>query len=246
MLGSIKSREWQWSIWGKHPAFKDFFHLGPPSPLFDGLREWVKTGYAQIKIQNSPRHFFSWRFWMRGKDKESLACGLLRDSSDSLGRPHPFLIMGAGYLAEWEKNWDLLPLAFEASWSRMEMLTAQVFKELKSLEGESQKIPLPAGEWISMAQRRDKKAEVFYPLIEEQFKKNLGKENFFLPLDQVSASAQIIVISLYLSFWKKRREQIPSSIFMGGSLTKTFLAFYHRPLWPKDFLALWSDSSVNS
>ena len=200
----------------------------------------MRSGYAQIKIDQGK--FFSWRFWMRGLGKQGLACGLLRDSSDGLGRSYPILLMGIGSLPHWEKNWDLLPIAFEACWNQMESLTAKSFKTLKDFEEEVMKIPSPAESWEKMAQRREQKGERDLQMIEAQVRQNLAQDPFFITLDQTLAGDPIILISFYHYFWRKGGETIPNSIFMGGSLNKTFLAFYRRPLLPKDFSDLWSDS----
>lgn len=230
---------WQWSVWGKHPAFNDFFQLGPTSPLVTGMVEWMRNGYAQIKIDR--RNFISWRFWMRGLAKEGLACGLLRDSSDRLGRPHPILVMGTGSLINWEKNWDLLPFAFEASWNQMESLTTKSFKAWPNLEEEMTRIPSPSGEWEKMAQRRGGE-KTDHNLIEEQVRKNLNRDLFFIAFEQTFSFDPIVLVSLYHYYWKKEGESAPNSIFLGGGLAKTFLAFYRRPLMTKDFQDLWSDS----
>lgn len=232
---------WEWSVWGKHPAFKDYFQLGSSDPLFNRMAEWTRSGYAQIKIDRTPRNFFSWRFWMKSLRKENLAFGLLKDSSDSLGRPYPILLMGTGSLPNWEKNWDLLPLALEDSWNRMENMLAKSFKNLQNLEEEVYQIPSPSGEWEKMNQRRSHKDN---PHIEEQLRKNLNKDMFFINLEETFHLSPMVLVSLYHYFWKKQGEPIPNCIFMGGGLAKTFLAFFSRPLSPKDFQDLWSDSVV--
>lgn len=232
---------WEWSVWGKHPAFKDYFHLGSPDPLFNGMAEWMRSGYAQIKIERGARNFFSWRFWMKSLRKENLAVGLLKDSSDSLGRPYPILCIGTGSLPDWEKNWDLLPLACEDSWNRMENLLAKSYKTLQNLEEEVYQIPAPPIEWEKISQRRGSRGNI---QIEEQIKKNLHKEAFFINLDPCFHLSPMVLVSLYHYFWKKQGKAIPNSIFMGGNLAKTFLGFFCRPLSPKDFQDLWSDSAV--
>ncbi|MGQ9695125.1 MAG: TagF domain-containing protein [Thermodesulfobacteriota bacterium] len=233
---------WEWSVWGKHPTFKDYFHLGSQDPLSRRMAEWIRSGYAQIKIDRAPRNFFSWRFWMKSLRKEGLALGLLKDSGDYLGRPYPVLFMGMGSLPGWEKNWDLLPLALEDVWNRMESLLARSYKTLQNLEEEIYHLPAPCGEWEEMNQRRGAQDN---PNIEEGVKKNLKKDTFFINLDQSFHLPPMVLVSLYHYFWKKHGEPIPNCIFMGGSLAKTFLAFFCRPLLPKDFQDLWSDSLID-
>ncbi len=124
----------------------------------------------------------------------------------------------------------------------MEHLLAMSYKTLQSLEEKVHQIPSPRGEWKKISQKRNLQNNT---AIEERVQKNLNKEAFFIALDQYSQQAPMVLISLYYYFWKKRGEPIPNSIFMGGSLAKAFLVFFCRPLLPKDFQDLWSDSTVD-
>ena len=254
MLGSIKSSHpWQWSASGKHPAMKDFFKLGHNGPLVLGFSEWVKNGFQQAGSPKDPSSFYSWRFWARGFKKENLACGIVRDSSDSLGRPYPILIMGIGPLNGWEEYWDLLPLACETTWNQMEYLSTRMFKGLKQLGEDVQNIQPPSTDWEEIAGRRknfkDGEATSASPQstrsfgdLESQVSKLTGGKEFFIKLDQ-----EPIDPSTWISFWhflfKKKGEVIPNALFMGGTLAKAFLAVFKRPLMPSDFVRLWSVSS---
>ena len=99
MLGTDITTTWHWSAFGKHPAAADYFRLGYSSPFVDGLTKWVESGYRLLaERSDTPPPFCSWRFWARGFGRESLVLGVVRVSSDSLGRPYPLLIMGSGPL----------------------------------------------------------------------------------------------------------------------------------------------------
>ncbi|MDI6752891.1 MAG: hypothetical protein QME78_00675, partial [Thermodesulfobacteriota bacterium] len=43
---------------------------------------------------------------------------------------------------------------------------------------------------------------------------------------------------------KEQEDSVPNGLFMGGSLEKTCLAGFRRPLIPADFVRLWSVSSA--
>ncbi len=120
MLGSVKSkkRSWSWMAHGKHPVARDYFRVGEDLPIFRAFSDWVDKGNARLMSDpdRSPG-FCSWRFWSRGLSKDHSICGVARASGDSLGRPHPLLIMGAGPLKCWPDCWDQAPLIFEKSWS---------------------------------------------------------------------------------------------------------------------------------
>ncbi|MDH4264795.1 MAG: TagF domain-containing protein [Deltaproteobacteria bacterium] len=239
MLGSIKSSQpWQWSASGKHPAMKDFFNLGHNGPLALGFSEWVKNGFQQVGSPKDPSSFYSWRFWARGFKKENLACGIVRDSSDSLGRPYPILIMGLGPLNGWEEVWDLLPSACEITWNQMEYLSTRIFKGLKQLEEEVQNIQLPSSGWEELAGKRGDFEE-----LERQVLHRKEEKEFFIHLDQEPLDP-----SAWIRFWhfhfKKKGEGIPNALFMGGTLAKAFLAVFKRPLVASDFVRLWSVASA--
>ena len=89
---------------------------------------------------------------MKGPRKGFLACGLLRDSSDSLGRPYPLLIIGSGSLQGWEERWDLLPLACERSWEQMESIATGTFLDFEHLQEEVRRIEPPRPQWSGFSE----------------------------------------------------------------------------------------------
>src|SRR5512145_774650 len=116
MLGWIKSNQsqsWMWAAYGKHPAIKDYFRVGQDFPLLRVFVSWVENGYKQFTPERDTAMQNSWHFWARGAASDSIVCGLVKDSSDGIGRNYPLLIIGTGPLREWAENWDLLPLACE-------------------------------------------------------------------------------------------------------------------------------------
>lgn len=237
MLGSIKSGlPWQWTATGKHPAMKDFFTLGDNGPLALGFSEWVKGGFQQAGSPRDPSSFYSWRFWARGFRKENLTCGIVRDSSDSLGRPYPLLVMGIGPLNGWEKDWDLLPLACETTWNRMEYLSTRMFNGLKQMEEEMQNLQPPFSGWEELAGKREDFKE-----LERQVSLRQEEKEIFISLDREPLDPPA-----WIRFWhflfKKNKESIPGTLFMGGTLAQTYLAVFRRPLMPADFARLWSVS----
>ncbi len=145
MLGPIGSTlHWRWAAYGKHPVASDFFRLGEEFSLGKGFSEWVGNGYKVLTSRGrADQGLYFWRFWARGAQKGTLACGVLRDSSDRVGRPFPLLIMGMGPLKGWEEAWDLLPFACETTWNQIEYLSALVVNDFKKLENEYGQIRPP-------------------------------------------------------------------------------------------------------
>ena len=141
-------QDWQWAAFGKHPTAKDYFRLGEETPFVEGLFGWVENGYQLLTArENGSPDFCSWRFWAREAGKNTLVCGVLRVSSDSLGRPYPLVIMGSGTLKNWQENWDLIPLAAERTWRQIEYLAANLFTDFKKLEDEIRTIRPPEADW---------------------------------------------------------------------------------------------------
>ena len=125
---------WHWAAMGKHPAARDFMEAGQGFPLFDALSQWMEKGYEERLRGNRATSLHSWRFWARGGRKNSVVCGLLKDSCDTIGRLYPLLVMGTGELEEWEEHWDLLPLACENTWSQMESFSTRMYKTFQELQ----------------------------------------------------------------------------------------------------------------
>ena len=105
--------------------------------MLEALSKWVKNGYQLLNSKQNPiSQFYCWRFWVKGPVKNNLVCGVGRDSSDSLGRPYPLLIVGTGFLEDWEAHWDLLPFACDMTWRHIEYVSSKRFTDFKQFEGE--------------------------------------------------------------------------------------------------------------
>ena len=256
MLGVIRfTSTWDWTAFGKHPALKDYFRSGARERVVKSFAEWVRTGFQMAAAQKDPlSSLCSWRFWVRGPQKEMLACGLLRDSSDSLGRRYPIFFLGSGALQDWEEHWDLLPLACETSWVQMEHLSIRRFSSLKELEKELRQIQPPRAEWTEMIGRRGSLEDSLGPFASQgaipngedwENRSALGIQdpNFFLPLNERPAVDDVTMVNIGHFFLKKKLKEIPNAVFMGGTLEKTFLGVFTRPLLPADFKEMWTIAS---
>ncbi len=231
---------WQWSAFGKHPVAKDFFRLGQDHPLLKGFSDWVEKGYQVFISKNSPTpNLHAWRFWARGTQKESVACGVVRDSSDQVGRPYPLLIIGTGMLNGWEEHWHLMPFACERTWDQIEYLSAFMAHDLKKLEQEVQQIRPPLSGWSDFKMNRKDLKEV-----KEEISFSLDHTEVALDLKGSSNDDPLIQASYYLSLIQNRIQTVPNAVFMGGTLDQTCLMLFRRPLQTSDFVQLWSDSMM--
>lgn len=251
MLGLVGSpSRWQWGASGKHPLVKDYFQLGGDLPLMKTFWGWLRRGYDTFALrEKGASSHYSWRFWSRGMKKDSLVCGLIRDSSDGLGRPYPLLVLGHGTLKGWEDHWDLLVLACEKTWNHMEYLSRRLFSNLGEFEKEVLRISPPDSDWQKFNEKKEILWSSFfsderYPLneriIEEALLETGGKDSFLIDLNQVPVDDQFRLVSAYHFFLKRRLKSLPNVVFMGGTPEGAYLAVYHRALLPEDFARLWS------
>jgi type VI secretion system protein VasJ len=249
MLERLRSeRRWQWAAYGKHPAARDYFKIGQEFPLLNSFSGWIENGYQVLASRDNPaKARRSWRFWTREARRENVACGIVQDSNDSLGRPYPLLVTGSGPLKDWMSQWDLVPLVCESVWGQMEDLCAKTFRDLRELEEGVQNIVPPAIEWLELARKREGFKELGSSELSELSAGTSGlseRMDCFIPLHQMSPRDHFELIGLYHSFVRARIEAAPSAVFMGGTARRPYVVFFKRPLAPSDFIRLWSITSV--
>ncbi len=230
---------WQWSAFGKHPVASDFFKLGQEAPLLKGFTDWVEKGYqAYLSKKGSPAQgLHAWRFWARGSQKESIACGVVRDSADRVGRPYPLLIIGTGMLPDWEEHWHLMPYACEKTWDQIEYLAAFMVNDLKKLDQEIHRIKPPQPEWQDFERNRKDLQEG-----EERLSFEENQPDLLIEMLMDSNHDHLAQASHYHLLIRSRMRVAPNATFIGGTLDRTCLALFRRPLQIADFVNLWSVS----
>ncbi len=165
MLGSIRNNPWKWTTFGKHPAVRDYFHLGEQNAFTNALSEWMDKGHQKVldQTERGSSPIRSWRFCLKGHKKSHLLCGVTRDSCDSLGRPYPIMVLGSGSVEKWESNWDLLPYGLESTWCDMERLSTRRYADLKQLEGDLNMIQAPPAEgsgFLGLMEKEEVSADI--------------------------------------------------------------------------------------
>jgi type VI secretion system protein VasJ len=259
MLGSITSATpLNWMACGKHPAAGDYFKFGIGDSLVESFASWIENGYRRL-ISKEPRrmNLHSWRFWTKGLKKNSITCGICRDSSDKMGRPYPLIIVGNGILPHWEDHWELLLLIFEDIWNQIEYLASRRLADVTQIEEEMGRIKLQKPDWSKMGSKQIVKNE------KSQFS---GEDNYDLDLNEVAKGADRLlkqhefVVSLNTDtgsesfmiarYWshalKAHIGVVPSTLFMGGDPEKSYLAIFNRSLNTNDFVRLWSICSEDT
>jgi type VI secretion system protein VasJ len=258
MLGSIEAdQSWRFAAFGKHPVTGDYFTLGKEFALGKGFSTWVEQGYQLVNSNRQPLlNLYSWRFWTRSFQRKSLACGLVRDSSDSVGRPYPILIMGMGPLNGWENDWDLLPLACERTWTQMESISTRVFSDVKYLQDEIELIKPPHSQWSELIKvtaelrevgRLSHAGEPSVPENKINRMISMAREvEVFIPLEETPHADHLIEVHHFHSLFKTQGAEIPTTVFMGGNQERNYLALFRRPLVAQDFGRLWSIGSARA
>jgi len=235
MSKKIKGSGWLWSAHGKHPAYKDYFTIGDDSPLSRAFFDWVDRG-AQSVISKGDRGQVphSFRFWAKGPAKGQLLCGLLRSSCDQLARPYPLMILGTGYLPDWEVHWNLLPLACEKIWEKLEYMAAKRYGSLGLFQGELKLLKSPDNNWSKLN---------LLPRYEE----------VEISGDERTCTEGVVVVALnnypgidfsghileHHHCLKGASVEIPKAVFAGGKAEQTRMYFYSSPLQAENYVQLW-------
>ena len=206
--------------------------------------DWVEKGYQILALKMSSSLGCSFRFWARGAKRETLVLGIGKDSSDSVGRSYPLLIIGEGPLDGWNKQWELLPMACEKTWGRMEYLSAKRFSDFKEFENGIRMLKSPASNWSEFdAKNRDLTEGNFEGLKNKVA--NLSKEKAFLVgLNGEGIDDVNLVSQLWHSLLKKNNKDIPHAVFVGGTTGEVSLAVYRRALNSRDFVQLWTGDRI--
>ncbi|PKN04817.1 MAG: type VI secretion system protein TssA, partial [Deltaproteobacteria bacterium HGW-Deltaproteobacteria-9] len=258
MMNPSSSSNWRFFAVGKHPVAKDFLKLGESTPLVNDLSAMLKTAYSTLTSKsNSAPGFSSWRFWSKGSGNDSLICGIVRDSSDKMGRPYPFLIIGSGQLKDWELQWDLLPFACENTWCQFEYLSTQNFDNVKKLEEELANIRPPSGQWSEHSDRRKSLNQIGSPLdpfasfldlkkLTKQVADLSEQREYFVSLDRGPCHDKILQLGLWHHLFRVTLKNVPQTVFLGGTLDNAFLVAYSRTLKAADAVQLWSVPSAAS
>ena len=249
-----KNIKWAWGACGKHPSAKDYFRLNINSSLFQAFERWTEKGFDSVSNDlKDGKKLCSWRFWAKGIKKGQIVCGLVKTSSDSIGRPYPLLVVGAGFIAGWEDNWDILTETFEAIWQRIEYISTRRFSNLEDFKAEInvlRDLPLQYGkikadrEVSRSISEGDNHRNQLKPGNEVGFTNNLemlAREKALILLLENQDSMEVSD-SIRRAQYRFRSAGIslPNAVFIGGSASRQFLAIFGRSIKTQDFVRLWT------
>lgn len=243
MLGTlIMKPSWRWAAVGKHPSAMDYLQLGPNETLIQTFANWIEDGFQKLVYHEKKEgRFHSWRFWVPGKRKGTIACGIGRNSSDRLGRPYPLIIIGMGSIPGWEDHWELLPIIFDDTWSRMEYLAAARLNDLKELEKEINQINRPnLKEVLDTGQIPDYDITSLSDAIKISANDLLRDSEFYASINDNSDHNAFSIVMQWHRGLKGYLKTYPGIVMMGGTPEKSYLAAFNRSLNANDFLKLWT------
>lgn len=246
MLGLIRQekpvKSWQWDLAGKHPAARDFFALGPRSLVAEAFTDWIHRGAESVVAVSKETlvRSCSWRFWARTPQTGIVACGVIKNSCDSAGRPFPLLVMGSGMLDKWEKNWDLLPFACEGIWRQMEELASKNYASFELFQEDVRLLHPPQNCWKELQQEKSALATTMTSEEDDGLAAlQQVNQELFLPFQYTGSYDFFTMISKIHSQLKMQEGAPPHSLFMGGLIDNPGMAFFKRPLSGQDFERMW-------
>ncbi|MGB4220849.1 MAG: type VI secretion system protein TssA [Smithellaceae bacterium] len=248
---------WSYALIGKHPVARDYIEIGEKIPVLEELSGILDAAYARISSGPELKgEFTSWRFWFGGSAKDVLVCGIMRESSDAMGRPYPLVIAWSGLLKDWELYWDLLPMACDSIWGRFEYLATHKYDNIKKMQADLAGLRSPTPDWEAHRISRhnlnpigsalDPYASFLdFPQLKKQAESLSERRECFVSLDRGPCKDKILQVSLWHHLFKTSFKTQPRALFLGGNLEKAFLAAFHRELKTEDLVQLWSVSSAS-
>lgn len=235
MLGIGKPKaSVEFSAHGKHPAFDDYFNLNTGSPLAYALSSWVEKGAKLCGNNDKGKMIQSFRFWMRGIKKGELVLGIIRDSSDRMGRPYPLLIMGKGMVKDWDKQWQNLFFGYETVFRSFEEIIASRYDSFKAFETRLDR--------VNFSGSPSSGTDAGFHLPETMlawFRANPEKGVLSLPVASLPDSAGAGPRDRQDRGWFKKTA-VPGAVFLGGLPDQPVLTIFARPLTADDFPRLFN------
>jgi type VI secretion system protein VasJ len=170
-----------------------------------------------------------------------------RDSFDTIGRPYPLVIMGAGTLPDWQRHLSLLPYALEKTWIQMEYSATKRYIDFSQLETDARRLPLPIVDWSELINEAQRRQEACYrednperEAIRKMLTDHAAEPEFLAPFNTAACLDPIVSAGLWHAALLENNVTVPNAAFLGGILNATYLAFFKRPLAVPDFIRLWS------
>jgi type VI secretion system ImpM family protein len=220
---------------GKHPAFSDYIRVNADLPMVNALASWVDAGMRSGgMVSKKNRGIHSFRFWTMGVHKQSLIVGIIRDSSDSLGRIYPLLIMGQAYMKDKNRFWHTVFDRFGQVFRDFEAMTAARYDRFNEFEKALSDVRFPEIDMDSFFE-----ASSFSDCLVNWSASSPLDENLILPMPVFLENYEALAGNNSDYKIGSAGNEPPKAVFIGGLPEKPITAIYQRPLRTEDFCRLF-------
>jgi type VI secretion system ImpM family protein len=242
MLGFKKlTRSWVWAACGKHPLADDYISVGTSTPFFEAFSDWVEGGYRSM-AGSKDQTICSWRFWTRGSDKDSVTCGILKNSSDRIGRPFPLLVMGTGVIRGGDRHERNLIPVLAMIWQQIEYTCSISHTDLETFAAQIADLKAPVADWDTVngqLQTLVAKNQDEIP-VDDDVLSMLENDGYVrIPLDSVPGNDEEQNAAVLYRQLISVAGTAASTVFWGGKPEASEMVIYLRPLVLDDFIRLW-------
>ena len=223
------------SAFGKHPAFDDFFTIQMESAITRALVSWIERAVNEQPRAQKTHTAYSYRFWTKGIKNYDLVFGLVRDSSDRMGRPFPLLITTGVTIKNRHKIWHNIFTEFEPVFRTFETSATSRYEDFKSFETSLQKIN---GQILNTPCKTiDKLSNSILAF----YKKDAEKNRLSLPVSKLLVTFKDTGITPDTWGFLKKSPRIPGAVFLGGMPDMPMIHMFNRPLRAQDFNRLFEE-----
>lgn len=223
------------AVCGKHPAFSDYIRVNSTLPLANALASWVDAGMKSggVDLKNA-RGIHSYRFWTRSSHKQTLIVGIVKDSSDSLGRIYPLLITGQVLMKDMHRKWRAIFDRFEQVFRSFEEMTTARYDSFKEFETALSDVRFPDTDHETFCA-----LSAFSDCLAAWCLTNGDNENLILPMPVFLEKYQSHAVNNPDQRSGGAWTEPPKAVFIGGLPEKPITAIYQRPLRTGDFCRLF-------
>lgn len=225
------------SAYGKHPAFDDYFSVNMESPLANALSSWIESAMKSGGTADKRKKIRSFRFWVPGIKKEELVLGIVRDSSDRLGRIYPLLIMGRTRMNNRDKKWPAIFSGFESVFRAFEEMTAARYEAFNAFEASLLKIQFSEPDFETDFKISD---TALSNCLMGWFKSEKDKRSVVLPVSELLEKFASHPHESQTRGIFKPNSSLPNAVFLGGLPDNPMVNLYNRPLGTRDFYRLFN------
>jgi type VI secretion system ImpM family protein len=223
------------AAFGKHPAFSDYIRVNTALSMVNALVSWVDAGMKSGEtdlIKFGGIHSF--RFWTRGGHKKTLMAGIVKSSSDSMGRTYPLLITGQVAMTDFHRQWHRVFDLFGEVFRTFEEMGASRYDRFKEFETALSEVRLP-----DIHNNCCGESSEFSHCLATWALKSGADDTLILPVPVFLKQFQPLTDDDSVQRRGIPRFEPPKAVFIGGLPEKPITAIYQRPLRTNDFCRLF-------